>query len=77
MLTGMRMMHVFVLKDKLAYKLTNTFCITNTNPVHECQVHSHDKGVSGEVNTLEKVGQGLMVEGLHPVCITALCMVTV
>ena len=68
-------MHIFVLKGKLAYNLTNTSYLTNTYPVHECQVHSHDKGVSGKVNALGKVGQELMVEGLHPVCITTLCMV--
>ena len=53
----------------------NTFYITNAYAVHESQVHSHDKGVSGELNVLGKVGQELMVEGFCPVCITTLCMV--
>lgn len=45
---------------------------THAYPVHEGQVHSHDKRVSGEVNALGEVGEELMIKGLHPIGITTL-----
>ena len=45
-----------------------------TYPIHDCQVHSHGKNLSADVDSLWDVAQQLVVEVLDSICISTLIM---
>ena len=50
----------------------NKFNAHAAYPIHTCKIHSHLEGFSTKVNALREVSKKLMVEGLNPICISAL-----
>ena len=52
--------------------MNSTIAMSDLNPVHNSQVHSHREDPRGEMNPLGDVTEQLVIKALHIVCVSTL-----